>query len=132
MKGHSLARACILPGRRMLSSLEGTRQYSNAGKGVGFLCFLVLFSVDKASQKVMEQKRVILEEQGTGRGGRSKSNPTIGDPRVTTGKKEPTGPLSSSPRDFRWEVEAQRGASGCLESQTSARCRRHGEDSKKE
>lgn len=90
----------------------------------------VLFCVNKASQKVVEQKRVSLEDEGTGRGGRSKSNPTMGDPRVTPGKEEPKGPLSSSPCDFRWEIEAQRGAS--LEPQTSGRGRRHGRDSKKE
>lgn len=83
------------------------------------------FSVDKASQKVMEQKRVILEDQGTRRGGRSKSSPTMGDPRVSPGKEEPKGPLSSSLCDIRWEIEAQGGASDCLESQTSGRGRRH-------
>lgn len=59
-------------------------------------------------------------------------NPTMGDRWATPGKEEPKGPLSSSPCDCRWEIEAQRGASGCLESQTSGRGRRHGGDSKKE
>lgn len=40
--------------------------------------YFVLFSVEQASQRVMEQKGEILGEPSIGRGGRSRSDSTLG------------------------------------------------------
>lgn len=83
----------------MLSRFEVTQQYSDAGKGVGCL-FVLFFSVEKASQKVMEQKGMILGNPGT----EGEADPGLtlawGRPGITPGRGEPKGP--SPPCDFKW------------------------------
>lgn len=60
----------------------------------------MLFCVEKALQKVMKQKGVVTEDQGIARGGRSKSDPTMGVLELLLGKKS-SRVLPSSPCDCR-------------------------------
>lgn len=62
--------------------------------------FVLFFSVEKASQKVMEQKGMILGNPGTE--GEADSGLTLawGRPGTTPGRGEPKGP--SPPCDFKW------------------------------
>lgn len=66
--------------------------------------YFVLFSVKKASQRVMEQKGEVLGDPSIGREGRSRSDSTLGGEEVSwsysPGWGEPTGPLLNPPSDF--------------------------------
>lgn len=82
----------------------------------------------------MEQKGGNPGGLGTGesgRGGRWRSDPTIGGPGATAGRREPKDPLSTPPCDFRWAAVAWRGTDGCSGSQTWGRSKSHRKEHKK-
>lgn len=79
--------------------------------------YFVLFSVKKASQRVMEQKGDVLGDPSIGREGRSRSDSTLGErryPGVTLLAGESLQVLYSIHL-----VTLDREAGSCLESQTS-------------
>lgn len=79
--------------------------------------YFVLFSVKKASQRVMEQKGEVLGDPSIGREGRSRSDSTLGGrryPGVTILAGESLQVLYSIHL-----VTLDREAGSCLESQTS-------------
>lgn len=69
-----------------------------------------------------------LGTDGSGRVGRSRSDPTMGGPGATPGRGEPKDLVPSLPCDFRWDTGLERGR-WFLGSQTSGRGKSHKRDS---